>query len=162
MASQAWLESSLRRSASLGLEVLERASRRSVDWTSTGASQTPTTTDEDTQIPVKGSWHSRPISARGFMSRAVAPSPLTPRGAMCPGSTHGQLLGRRRLHRRPENMQLCHNTKVVCRRLVRISSSRSHRGRTPSLPACRSYSSRLSWSASELERASTSPLISDP
>ncbi|XP_075945692.1 A-kinase-interacting protein 1 isoform X1 [Anarhichas minor] len=53
MASQAWLESSLRRSASLGLEVLERASRRSVDWTSTGASQTPTTTDEDTQIPVK-------------------------------------------------------------------------------------------------------------
>uniref|UniRef100_UPI0037E951F0 A-kinase-interacting protein 1 n=1 Tax=Semicossyphus pulcher TaxID=241346 RepID=UPI0037E951F0 len=53
MASQAWLEYSLRRSASLGLEVLERASRRSVDWTSTGASQTPTTTDEDTQIPVK-------------------------------------------------------------------------------------------------------------
>ncbi|XP_054476666.1 A-kinase-interacting protein 1 [Anoplopoma fimbria] len=53
MASQAWLESSLQRSASLGLEVLERASRRSVDWTSTGASQTPTTTEEDTQIPVK-------------------------------------------------------------------------------------------------------------
>ncbi|XP_022611906.1 A-kinase-interacting protein 1 isoform X2 [Seriola dumerili] len=53
MASQAWLESSLRRSASLGLEVLERASRRSVDWTSTGASQTPTTTDENTQVPVK-------------------------------------------------------------------------------------------------------------
>uniref|UniRef100_A0A3B4XGK3 A-kinase interacting protein 1 n=1 Tax=Seriola lalandi dorsalis TaxID=1841481 RepID=A0A3B4XGK3_SERLL len=49
MASQAWLESSLRRSASLGLEVLERASRRSVDWTSTGASQTPATTDENTQ-----------------------------------------------------------------------------------------------------------------
>ncbi|XP_070828619.1 A-kinase-interacting protein 1 isoform X1 [Chaetodon trifascialis] len=53
MAGQAWLESSLRRSASLGLEVLERASRRSVDWTSTGASQTPTSTDEDTQIPVE-------------------------------------------------------------------------------------------------------------
>ncbi|XP_034390254.1 A-kinase-interacting protein 1 isoform X2 [Cyclopterus lumpus] len=53
MASQAWLESSLRRSASLGLEVLERASRRSVDWTSTGESQTPTTTDEDAHIPVK-------------------------------------------------------------------------------------------------------------
>ncbi|KAF1386466.1 hypothetical protein PFLUV_G00095150 [Perca fluviatilis] len=53
MASQAWLESSLRRSASLGLEVLERASRRSVDWTSTGASQSPTTADEDSQIPVK-------------------------------------------------------------------------------------------------------------
>ncbi len=52
MASQAWLESSLRRSASLGLEVLERASRRSVDWSSTGASETPTT-DEDTQIPVR-------------------------------------------------------------------------------------------------------------
>ncbi|XP_036961970.1 A-kinase-interacting protein 1 [Acanthopagrus latus] len=53
MASQAWLESSLRRSASLGLEVLERASRRSVDWTSTAASQTPTTTDEEPEIPVK-------------------------------------------------------------------------------------------------------------
>lgn len=53
MASQAWLESSLRRSASLGLEVLERASRRSVDWTSTGESRTPTTTEEDAHIPVK-------------------------------------------------------------------------------------------------------------
>ncbi|XP_051237796.1 A-kinase-interacting protein 1 [Dicentrarchus labrax] len=53
MASQAWLESSLRRSASLGLEVLERASRRSVDWTSTGVCQTPTTTDENTHIPIK-------------------------------------------------------------------------------------------------------------
>ncbi|XP_070687306.1 A-kinase-interacting protein 1 [Pempheris klunzingeri] len=51
MASQGWLESSLRRSASLGLEVLERASRRSVEWTSSGASQTPTSTDEDAQIP---------------------------------------------------------------------------------------------------------------
>ncbi|CAK6954523.1 A-kinase-interacting protein 1 [Scomber scombrus] len=53
MASQAWLESSLRRSASLGREVLERASRRTIDWTSTGESQTSTSTDEDTQIPVK-------------------------------------------------------------------------------------------------------------
>ncbi|KAM4733746.1 A-kinase-interacting protein 1 isoform 1-T2 [Anableps anableps] len=43
MASQAWLDSSLRRSGRLGLEVLERASRRSADWTSTAASQTPTT-----------------------------------------------------------------------------------------------------------------------
>ncbi|XP_069551556.1 A-kinase-interacting protein 1 [Brachyistius frenatus] len=53
MARQAWLESSLRRSASLGLEVLDRASRRSVDWTSSGASQTPTTTDEDVYPAVK-------------------------------------------------------------------------------------------------------------
>ncbi|CAB1416563.1 unnamed protein product [Pleuronectes platessa] len=53
MTSHAWLESSLQRSASLGLEVLKRASRRSVDWTSTGPSQTPTTIEEDTQIPVK-------------------------------------------------------------------------------------------------------------
>uniref|UniRef100_A0A3P8SQ99 A kinase (PRKA) interacting protein 1 n=1 Tax=Amphiprion percula TaxID=161767 RepID=A0A3P8SQ99_AMPPE len=51
MANRSWLESS-RRSASLGLEVLERASRRSVDWTSTGASQSPTTTDEDAHIPL--------------------------------------------------------------------------------------------------------------
>ncbi|XP_029910576.1 A-kinase-interacting protein 1 [Myripristis murdjan] len=55
MASQAWLESSLRRSASLGLEVLERASRRSVDWTSTSTSHSPTTTDEDAQRPIKRS-----------------------------------------------------------------------------------------------------------
>ncbi|KAK5866929.1 hypothetical protein PBY51_011462 [Eleginops maclovinus] len=55
MESQAWLESSLRRSASLGLEVLQRASRRSVDWSSIEASQTPTTTDEDTQIPLRRS-----------------------------------------------------------------------------------------------------------
>ncbi|GAA6215313.1 A-kinase-interacting protein 1 isoform X2 [Lates japonicus] len=53
MANHAWLESSLCRSASLGLEVLERASRRRVDWASAGASQTSTSTDEDTQIPVK-------------------------------------------------------------------------------------------------------------
>ncbi|XP_041650815.1 A-kinase-interacting protein 1 [Cheilinus undulatus] len=55
MASQAWLESSLRRSASLGLEVLERASRRSMDWTSTRASQTSTTSEEEAQIPAKSS-----------------------------------------------------------------------------------------------------------
>ncbi|XP_060932376.1 A-kinase-interacting protein 1 [Limanda limanda] len=53
MTSHAWLESSLQRSASLGLEVLKRASRRSVDWTSTGPSQTPTTIEEDTQFPTK-------------------------------------------------------------------------------------------------------------
>lgn len=53
MASPAWLESSLRRSRRLGLEVLERASRRSVDWTSIRASQTPTTTDKDAHVPVK-------------------------------------------------------------------------------------------------------------
>ncbi|KAF6721560.1 A-kinase-interacting protein 1 [Oryzias melastigma] len=44
MAGQAWLESSLRRSARLGLEVLERASRRSVDWTSSAASPSTTHT----------------------------------------------------------------------------------------------------------------------
>lgn len=53
MASPSWLESSLQRSAILGLEVLERASRRSVDWTCTGSSQTPVTINEGTHIPVK-------------------------------------------------------------------------------------------------------------
>lgn len=53
MADPAWLESSLQRSASLGLEVLERASRRTVDWTSTGASQTPIATGEDAEISLK-------------------------------------------------------------------------------------------------------------
>uniref|UniRef100_A0A3B5N081 A kinase (PRKA) interacting protein 1 n=1 Tax=Xiphophorus couchianus TaxID=32473 RepID=A0A3B5N081_9TELE len=47
MASQAWLESSLRRSGRLGLEVLERASRRGVDWTGIRASQTSATSDRD-------------------------------------------------------------------------------------------------------------------
>ncbi|CAB1323533.1 unnamed protein product [Coregonus sp. 'balchen'] len=47
MASQAWqLESSLRRSARLGLEVLERASRRRVDWSSS-VSPSPNTTSTD-------------------------------------------------------------------------------------------------------------------
>lgn len=32
MAGQSWMESSLQRSSKLGLEVLERAKRRSVDW----------------------------------------------------------------------------------------------------------------------------------
>uniref|UniRef100_A0A8C6M9P7 A kinase (PRKA) interacting protein 1 n=1 Tax=Nothobranchius furzeri TaxID=105023 RepID=A0A8C6M9P7_NOTFU len=53
MANPAWLESSLRRSGRLGLEVLERASGRCVDWTSTGASQTPTASDEITHPTVK-------------------------------------------------------------------------------------------------------------
>ncbi|XP_056138067.1 A-kinase-interacting protein 1 isoform X2 [Lampris incognitus] len=48
MASQNWLDSSLRRSALLGQEVLRRASRRSVDWTSTtSTSQTPTSNQDD-------------------------------------------------------------------------------------------------------------------
>uniref|UniRef100_A0A1A7XVY8 A kinase (PRKA) interacting protein 1 n=1 Tax=Iconisemion striatum TaxID=60296 RepID=A0A1A7XVY8_9TELE len=53
MANPAWLESSLRRSGRLGLEVLERASGRCVDWSSTGAFQTPTTSDETTYPTVK-------------------------------------------------------------------------------------------------------------
>ncbi|XP_034031472.1 A-kinase-interacting protein 1 [Thalassophryne amazonica] len=36
MANQSWLEDSLLRSASLGQEVLERASKRRIDWTNTG------------------------------------------------------------------------------------------------------------------------------
>ena len=51
--------------------------------------------------------------------------------------------------------------RTVCQQQVKISSSRFPRGRTPSLPACLSRSSRLSWSASKLERASTSPSICD-
>ncbi|XP_054911718.1 A-kinase-interacting protein 1 [Poeciliopsis prolifica] len=47
MANQAWLESSLRRSGRLGSEVLERASRRRVDWTGISASQTSATSRQD-------------------------------------------------------------------------------------------------------------------
>ncbi|KAM4619251.1 A-kinase-interacting protein 1 [Polymixia lowei] len=52
MGSRACLEETLRRSATLGLEVLHRASRRSVDWTSITASGTPTA-DEDEQNSVE-------------------------------------------------------------------------------------------------------------
>ncbi|XP_030646779.1 A-kinase-interacting protein 1 [Chanos chanos] len=41
MASQSWLESSLRRSSRMGREVLERAQRRSVDWSSVRLSTRP-------------------------------------------------------------------------------------------------------------------------
>ncbi|XP_071271612.1 A-kinase-interacting protein 1 [Salvelinus alpinus] len=55
MATQAWqLESSLRRSARLGLEVLERASRRSVDWTSVSPSPNTTPTDGSAGSEVLG------------------------------------------------------------------------------------------------------------
>lgn len=53
MESQAWLESSLRRSAILGQEVLDRATRRSVDWASnSNPSQTPTAEDgHQSEVP---------------------------------------------------------------------------------------------------------------
>lgn len=82
--------------------------------------------------PSQGSWHRRPISARseiviscipmlfsyslerltcdccmccrGFMSLAVALSPASLRGIMCPGSIHDQLLGRLHLHCHAGNM----------------------------------------------------------
>lgn len=44
MASLTWLDASLRRSARLGQEVLERATGRAVDWSNVGvalASSTP-------------------------------------------------------------------------------------------------------------------------
>lgn len=44
MKSQAWLDS-LRRSASLAQEVLERASRRAVDWNDPGLTPTSSTPD---------------------------------------------------------------------------------------------------------------------
>ncbi|XP_029992131.1 A-kinase-interacting protein 1 [Sphaeramia orbicularis] len=54
MAGHTWLDSSLRRSARLGLEVLDRASRRSVDWTSAATSRTPTAcTDDVPQSPAQ-------------------------------------------------------------------------------------------------------------
>ncbi|KAG7473734.1 hypothetical protein MATL_G00098950 [Megalops atlanticus] len=45
MSSQTWLESSLRRSSVLGLKVLERAQRRSVDWASVSSSGKLSQTD---------------------------------------------------------------------------------------------------------------------
>lgn len=52
MANQAWIEASLRRSALLGLEVLERASRRRADWTKASLTlQTPTADHEDGRNP---------------------------------------------------------------------------------------------------------------
>ncbi|XP_010882540.2 A-kinase-interacting protein 1 [Esox lucius] len=55
MASQTWqLESSLRRSARLGLEVLERASRRSVDWSSISPSRSTTPTEGNAGVEEQG------------------------------------------------------------------------------------------------------------
>ncbi|KAM8861421.1 A-kinase-interacting protein 1 isoform 1-T2 [Synchiropus picturatus] len=48
MAAESRLESSLRRSASLGLQVLQRASRRNVDWNNIHASHSATFTDVQT------------------------------------------------------------------------------------------------------------------
>ncbi|XP_075884740.1 A-kinase-interacting protein 1 [Nelusetta ayraudi] len=53
MADRAWLESSLRRSARLGRQVLDRASRRTVDWTSGPASWTTSKIEEDAGTSVK-------------------------------------------------------------------------------------------------------------
>ncbi|KAG7281707.1 hypothetical protein CRUP_027779, partial [Coryphaenoides rupestris] len=55
MANQAWIEASLRRSALLGLEVLERASRRRADWTKASLTlQTPTADHENGRNPPEG------------------------------------------------------------------------------------------------------------
>lgn len=52
MASQAWLESSLRRSAILAEAVLERATRRSVDWASnSNPFQTPIEDGHQSEVP---------------------------------------------------------------------------------------------------------------
>lgn len=53
MADRAWLESSLRRSACLGRQVLDRASRRTVDWTSSPVSQTTGKFEENAGTSVK-------------------------------------------------------------------------------------------------------------
>lgn len=50
---------------------------------------------------------------------------------------------------------------AVSRHQTKSSSSRFLRGRTLSLPACRSPSSRLRWSGSKLARVSTSPSVCD-
>ncbi|KAJ8344019.1 hypothetical protein SKAU_G00313480 [Synaphobranchus kaupii] len=47
MSSQTWLDSSLRRSSRLGLQVLERAQRRSVDWARASPSSQPTPVEDD-------------------------------------------------------------------------------------------------------------------
>lgn len=53
MADRAWLESSLRRSARLGRQVLDRASRRTVVWTSSPVSQATSKLEENAGTSVK-------------------------------------------------------------------------------------------------------------
>ncbi|KAK0135763.1 A-kinase-interacting protein 1 [Merluccius polli] len=54
MENRAWLQATLRRSEVLGLEVLERASRRTVDWTNVKPTlRTVTTGREDGQHPLE-------------------------------------------------------------------------------------------------------------
>ncbi|KAI3371022.1 hypothetical protein L3Q82_023671 [Scortum barcoo] len=104
MANQAWLESSLRRSASLGLEVLERASRRSVDWSSTGASQTSSSTDEDTQTPLKRAHSERDgvfAALAGLMAQTTYQCKRFYESGCCTEPTHTERNHVSRFHTRP-------------------------------------------------------------
>nr|XP_020449167.1 A-kinase-interacting protein 1 isoform X2 [Monopterus albus]XP_020449168.1 A-kinase-interacting protein 1 isoform X2 [Monopterus albus] len=105
MANQAWLESSLKRSATLGLEVLERASRRSVDWTSTGVSQTSTTTDEeDTQIPARRTCtelHDAFATIAEFMAQTTYQCKRFYESGCCTGPTDNERRHVSRFHTQP-------------------------------------------------------------
>ncbi|XP_037538498.1 A-kinase-interacting protein 1 [Nematolebias whitei] len=104
MAGPGWLESSLRRSGRLGLEVLERASRRSVDWTSISASQTPSTTDEEAHVTVKRT-HSELddafVSIAALMTQTTCHCKRYYESGHCSELSHSEKTHMSRFHSRP-------------------------------------------------------------
>ncbi|KAM3608706.1 uncharacterized protein V6R79_003418 [Siganus canaliculatus] len=128
MANRVWLESSLRRSASLGLEVLERASRRSVDWTSTGTSQTPTTTEEDTEIPVPKRAHTELddvfATIAHFMVETTSQCKRFYDSGCCTDPTDTERIHMSRFHTRPASAAT--SSSLTTRRHARAPYKKSH------------------------------------
>ncbi|XP_036391694.1 A-kinase-interacting protein 1 isoform X2 [Megalops cyprinoides] len=71
MSGQTWLESSLTRSSVLGLQVLERAKRRSVDWASVSASGKLSQADNGQRN------HNDGVGAENFYKSAPVQEPST-------------------------------------------------------------------------------------
>ncbi|XP_068169770.1 A-kinase-interacting protein 1 isoform X1 [Antennarius striatus] len=99
MASQAWLDSSLRRSASLGREVLERASRRRVHWD--GHAPSPA---HDAELPVKRA-HSELdevfANVVHFVGQTTCQCKKFYESGCCPEPTEAERIHASRFHHRP-------------------------------------------------------------
>ncbi|KAM9753521.1 A-kinase-interacting protein 1 isoform 2-T3 [Menidia menidia] len=160
MASQAWLESSLKRSARLGLEVLERASRRTVVWTDTSRPQTPIPSDEDAQRT-----HSELSDAFTAIAELMAQTTHHCKRFYESGCSEPSDIERThvsRFHVSPEaqrtrspstgNQENTQETeKIFVPRAAFLRQGKSFTSRCPpeptrSLPACQIPSSRPSWS----------------
>ncbi|XP_056138069.1 A-kinase-interacting protein 1 isoform X3 [Lampris incognitus] len=148
---QNWLDSSLRRSALLGQEVLRRASRRSVDWTSTtSTSQTPTSNQDDRNTLKRT--HTNLHDAFGTIAEFMAQTTH-----QCKNFYDSE-------HCETSNIERNHvsrfHTQPTTGTTMSALSTRKH-GPTPSPQARQTQANRPSWLTSRLERVSTSPLTSE-